>query len=120
QGELEGTVSKTSALGRHVLSMVPALRATYVLRERYELGARLGFGYDIYDGGDSSYTIISQDVVRGQIAEVGEGGARFSTVLGLSLGYRITSAIRTSIRYNGRYSADLGNSSFGLEGSFKF
>jgi predicted outer membrane repeat protein len=109
-----------SAVTRDIFAIAPALRFTALFREKFELSAKLGFGYDIANGGDDSYRVTMDDGQSYQISDKSDKSARLATELGLTLGYRVANSLRFSIGYNGKYARDITNNSISLESSFKF
>jgi hypothetical protein len=59
----------------------------------------------------SSYQIVD---------ESDQKKSKLTTELGVSLGYRLTNALRFYLGYNGKYSPDLTNNTISLEGSLRF
>ncbi|MDR2777418.1 MAG: autotransporter domain-containing protein [Rickettsiales bacterium] len=118
--EQSGNGNKISPVNRNILTLAPMARASAIFREKFELNARLGFGYDIYNGGDDSYSITMYDGSSYQLASRSKNPAKFSMELGLGLGYQLPYNTRVSLGYSGRYSSGLTNNGINLNVDWRF
>ncbi|MDR2777376.1 MAG: autotransporter outer membrane beta-barrel domain-containing protein [Rickettsiales bacterium] len=120
QDKQSGKLNDVAAVTRNIMTLAPAVRVIGLLQNKIELGAKLGFGYDIYSGGDDSYSVTLKEGNSYQILDENDKKAKLTTELGLSAGYRISSTLRVSLGYSGRYSSDMTNNGVSLETSWKF
>jgi hypothetical protein len=118
--EQSGDIGKVSPISRNTISLVPLVRAAVLFRDNLRLTAKLGFSFDIYDGGDKQYSIVSPNGHSYQLLDRGKEISMFSTELGLDLGYRLSHNIVASVGYSGRYSSGLMNSSVSLGFDWRF
>jgi hypothetical protein len=103
----------------NVLTLVPAIRLGGLFRDRFEVSARLGMGYDVLSDGVDFYSITLPGGGSYRIEDE-SGSTRFMVEFGLNLGFRLNRVSRVALGYNGKYAADLVNNNLSLEFGFKF
>jgi predicted outer membrane repeat protein len=108
------------ALGRNIITLAPAVKVASLIKGKFELGAKLGLSYDLYNGGDDTYSITVNDGDKYQVVDENAKKTKLFGGVGLSAGYKVSEAVRVSLGYNGKYSSDLTNHSINLEANFRF
>ncbi|MDR1494725.1 MAG: autotransporter outer membrane beta-barrel domain-containing protein [Rickettsiales bacterium] len=111
KGSLDQKVSQTSDTA---LTPTLTLGVDSLFCSKLELSARVGFAYDALSKGDDHYTLTLPDGQSYLLADESDK-AKFTTELGINLGYHITNTLRASVGYGGRFSSDLTGNSVVLE-----
>jgi hypothetical protein len=120
QEEQKTLITRIAAATRSTFTMAPGIRVSSLLKEKYELSARLGFAFDVYSGGDNAYSVLMTNGISYQLLDQNDRNSKLATELGLNFGYRITPVLRASLGYSGKYASDLLNSTLSLEVRFRF
>ncbi|MDR2777273.1 MAG: autotransporter outer membrane beta-barrel domain-containing protein [Rickettsiales bacterium] len=121
QGEQKDDMGSVIAtVNRNTLVPVLGVRLAGLFDEKIDLMTRLNFSYDAYSSGDKSRSVTMYDGQSYQLVDESGDRAKFATEAGITLGYRLTDSLRTSIGYSGRYSSNLNNNSITLEASLRF
>jgi hypothetical protein len=103
----------------NVLTLVPAIRLGGLFRDRFEVSARLGLGYDVLSSGVDFYSITLPSGGSYKIEDE-SGSTRLMMEFSVNVIYQLNRISRVALGYGGKYASDLMNNNLNLEFGFKF